>query len=472
MKWFAITLALFFIFSFNNGAKSQSLYWQTSFGTNGNETCNSLKEYSDGSIYAFGTTDSGTIYNTDAVLYKLDKYGNILWKKCYGDSANNSGLFINHCTDGNFILIGETTMPNGLNDVWIKKIDTAGVILWSNVYGTPANESCKYIEQTHDGGYIMCGYQSHPSLSNEAIAIKLDSVGNTLWDVTVGGPLNEYADQVHELPDYSFVMTSDGNSVGAGGYDVQISRFDSSGILKFVNTYGNAFNQGCQGLLLTSKTELISYGETEIAVFSPFDFFIEKIDTAGNSKWKKVFGGSMTDALFDLIELPNSNFVLTGYTRSYNTNPSYDIILAETDTNGILQWYVCYGGNGIDIGYEVIHSVFGGYILCGKYWDNLEDFFVLHADVNGMIGTNSPEKKSVIELSVYPNPAEDKIVINQNAGNQIHWIISDLNGNIIEQNQFSTHTETIDIRNLKPGVYILSASSGQMKQKSFRIQKK
>lgn len=394
----------------NSYSFGQAVYFERSFGGTGNDYARSVRQLTDGSIYVAGYSSAGANGGFDFTLNKLNRYGDLLWTKYYGDSLDNNGLYMNTCSDGNFIFVGETqTAVNGL-DILLYKIDTSGLVLWSKKYGTAINESGKYVEQTSDGGYVVCGFKNDTSGSNDTYVLKLDPSGNFQWDKMIGGADNDYSDMVHEVENGKFIVTADTRSRGAGGYDVEVIKLSSTGTVIWDSTYGDSVNNGCQGILITSKKKYLSYGETEVYLFSPFDFYLELIDTDGTSLWRKTFGGTNSDALFSATEASDGGFVVTGYSNSYAPGP-LNVIVIKTDSLGNLLWQQNYGDAGVDIGYEIIPSIYNGYLITGKMYGSDDDFYLLHLNTTGTI-TSAKDVNGIDTLnlvSCFPNPFQDKL---------------------------------------------------------------
>ena len=135
------------------------------------------------------------------------------------------------------------------------------------------------------------------------------------------------------------------------------------------------------------------------------DYWIVKTDSSGNKIWDKTFGGSETDNLTCAIALPDSGFLLGGYSNSgisgdksqpnCNTvNPSDDYWVVRTDKNGNKLWDKTFGGDKKDRLNALLLLPDGNYLLGGysfsdstgdmshyKFGDN--DFWLIKIDVNG-----------------------------------------------------------------------------------------
>ena len=456
MKKFFFFL-IFPLFSFG-----QSTYFEKVFGTMGAETSRSVKQIGSGSIFVFGNSDSGIYGGNDISLSKLDRFGNELWTNYYGTVNTENGFYLNKTADGNLVFVAETQTTASNLDILIYKVDTSGSVIWSKTYSTPVNETAKYIEQTSDGGYIIAGSQNDALGLYDILVLKIDYNGDYQWHQILGRTENEYADMIHEI-NSGYILTADTKSYGAGGYDVILYELDTNGIEVWSQTYGDSLQNGCQGILLTDDGNYLSYGETETAPASAFDFYLEKIDTNGLSLWRNTFGGIGTDAIFSALNNGIGGYIFTGYSNSYNGSAPLDLVLMNVDSAGNILWVQTYGGSGIDIGYEIIKSVDNnGYILTGKTVDSTEQYYLLKLDVNGIVSgvVNYQNIFSSIG-NAFPNPSNMSVSVKydinefSNSGTIIFY---DMLGKAVKEVALTDKKGTVKINvdDLNSGVYFYS----------------
>lgn len=443
-----------------NLSLAQNPFFEKTFGTPGSDLARSVKQLPDGTIYIAGFSNSGPYGGFDVSLSRLDRYGNLQWTKYYGDAFDNSCLYMNLCSDGNLVLTGEDQgTPDGLN-AFTYKLDTAGNVIWHQVYSSPLNESFKYIEETSDGGFIMCGFQSDSFSSNDIYVIKTDGAGNLQWDQAYGGMDNDYADMIHEVPG-GYIVTADTKSMGAGGYDVYILKLDTAGNVTWDYTYGDQWQNGCQGLYITAQGKYLSYGETEIYQYSQFHFYVELIDTNGASIWRRTFGGTGADAAFSVAETQDGGFMLTGYSNSYSNTPGpIDLVVFKTDGAGYFQWAKPYGGEGVDLGYEIIPSIDNGFLITGKlFMNNNDEYYLLHLNQEG--ATAVPSVPAPENMLIYPNPAQNHFTISSSLiqPNSLLRIYS-VDGSLALQKEIPLTDNQLDIQHLIPGTYIVEVVTG------------
>ena len=447
----------FFLFPLSLTA--QPSYYEKVFGTAGNDMARSVKQIAGGSIFVFGNSDAPG--NSDLSLSKLDSQGNLLWTLYYGGPATENGFYLNTTSDGNLVFTGETeTAPNNL-DVVMYKVDTSGAVIWSKSFASAVNETGKYIEQTADGGYIISGSQNDALGLYDILLLKTDAAGDYEWHQTLGRSDNEYGFMVHEVAT-GYILTADTRSYGAGGYDVILYNLDPFGNERWSHTYGDSLQNGCQGLLLTSDGNYLSYGETETAPFSAFDAYLEKIDTNGSSTWRYLYGGTGTDAIFSVREDTDGGYICTGYSNSYNGMLPLDLVIFKVDAAGTLVWEQTYGSPGIDIGYEIIPSIDNnGFIIAGKtVAAGTDDYYLLKLDNNGLLSSVKTEENNG-SFDVYPNPANGTVFLDYKLKTDFKngsVVLLNPLGEMILENELhdAEGSVKIDVSALSAGIYFCS----------------
>ncbi|MBC7863401.1 MAG: T9SS type A sorting domain-containing protein [Bacteroidia bacterium] len=421
----------YFCFLFFFLGKSQPVYFENRYGSSYSESSQSVQQMADGSIYIGGYSDSVSQNGVfDPSISKFDRYGNWLWTKHYSSPESDYGFYLYVLPDSKIILVGEIGL-GGVNgtDAQIIKTDSSGNLIWKKTFGGPYSQSIEYVDATADGNLIACGYTSD-STGNDVWIVKMDTAGTILWQKKLGGPLVDYSDYIKQTPDGGYISSAVTSSFGAGGTDGWLLRLDQNGDTLWTRTSGNQYSGGCQGVCATTQGDFILYGEEETSAGSWFNFFMTKYDANGNFIWKKNFGGSGSDAIFDMFEAPDKGFYGVGYSNSYSMGP-LNLIFFKTDSVGTVEWKTIYGNAGIDIGYYLIPSMDNGFLITGS--SNLPDdqYYLLHLDsLGGLTGINSP-KIHDFDFFVFPNPGHDKIFISvPSQKGKLEVEICDMNGKV------------------------------------------
>ena len=64
------------------------------------------------------------------------------------------------------------------------------------------------------------------------------------------------------------------------------------------------------------------------------DLWILKVDASGEFTWSKTYGGQGNDVGKDIVQTSDGGYIITGYTRSFSSGGDMDLWLIKTDANG------------------------------------------------------------------------------------------------------------------------------------------
>ena len=95
------------------------------------------------------------------------------------------------------------------------------------------------------------------------------------------------------------------------------------------------------------------------------DFVLMRTDTAGVFQWAKAYGGSGVDEARDLLQLPDSGWLLVGFTNSFSPNNDYNGYVIRLTANGDTVWTRQIGSSSWDFLYDVKWAPNGNFLLSG-----------------------------------------------------------------------------------------------------------
>ena len=170
------------------------------------------------------------------------------------------------------------------------------------------------------------------------------------------------------------------------------------------------------------------------------DVYLVKVDSMGFPIWEKTFGGFGNDVGRSVIQLPDSGYVVAGFTNSFGAG-GYDVYLIRTDKNGNLIWQKTFGGLDWDFAYDVTLTPDGNIALVGNtssFGSGKKDGLFLKFDFLGNViqqkyigGVENEELRSIIvtnDLSLASvGYTESKGEINGDC----YFVKLDLNGDTI-----------------------------------------
>lgn len=168
--------------------------------------------------------------------------------------------------------------------------------------------------------------------------------------------------QNHGLSDFWIVATAaDGHVL----WDQTYGGTSSEELTSLVPTEDDGFVLG------GTSTSPVSGTKTAPLHGGP-DFWLTRIDSEGNPRWDRSFGGPDIDRLAQVLPLSDGGFLLTGYSDSdvggNKTEPSRggsDGWLVRISSTGELLWERAYGGTGTDTLDAAFELPEGGFLVVG-----------------------------------------------------------------------------------------------------------
>lgn len=304
------------------------------------------------------------------------------WAKHMGGSTTDIGYSITTDTDGNIYVTGifsgtadlnpgtgtANYTSNGLNDIFIQKLDSNGNLLWVKTMGSI--------------------YEDY------AFSILVDSNGNIY---TIGA----FPESVDFDPNSGTTLLT-----SAGSFDIFIQKLDTNGNLLWVKQLGNTHTDYGYSLAMDTNGDLFATGffrgtvdfnpgsgSQNLTSFGESDIFLLKLDTNGNFIWVKQMGGSASDYGRSITTDGNNNIYMTGNfegtvdfdpgTNVYNLTSAGDddSFVLKLDPNGNLLWARQIGGSIEERGESISVDAQGNVYSTGT--------FMTTVDFNPGSGTNN-----------------------------------------------------------------------------------
>ncbi|RLJ33814.1 putative secreted protein (Por secretion system target) [Chryseobacterium sp. 7] len=290
----------------------------------------------------------------DFHLIKLDQQGNQTWEK-YFSGNNHDYLSATVSTqDGGFLISGTSYSSKGLDkkddskggsDVWLIRINEFGDELWQKTIGTSADEEARSVIQTTDQGFFVAGNiqtlrQAQDSKgygSKDVLIVKLDKDGKELSQLIFGG---KAIDEVEKM-----IPTRDGGALlgiysrsGIGGTkktenygegDYHIIKLSKDGKIQWEKNFGGKGDDHIRTLALTATGYIIGgesrserTGNKTVGIQEGTDLWVIALDQNGNEEWQKSYSFGNRDILMGMSVIQSSDdklskgVLLGGYTQS------------------------------------------------------------------------------------------------------------------------------------------------------------
>jgi len=491
--------------------------WQQCYGGMEADVANDVAQ-SGNDFLVIGTVTEGgggqiTCTDEDATwLIKIDNSSNIIWQKCF---FHFGGYRMQQANASSYYYITGGTIsepyPDAYN-VYVGKIDTSGTFIWEKALGNQIGVSDyqHYGESTNDGGFVAIAdiFSQGGDITNwyggyDGWVVKLDSLGNTEWDFTIGTANSEFIIGITQTNDGGYLAGLTGKPDGTTGNisctpftsnyaDAIIYKLDSIGNPEWHKCYGGSAHDGAVRLLCLNDGYLVAaWGEsadgdlTGSGWHGGSDIWLIRTDLFGNIIWQKCYGGSNDEGPEKIFQTTDGGFIVFGNTRSFDGdvvgNPSLgnerSIWIFKIDNLGNLIWQQCIGGSrsenvhGVikhsDYNYTVAGEMFyspSGDVNCSNFiYGSSYNYWVFGiSDTTVNVTENLPATDMV---KIYPNP----LPRGQSGANSLLNIefpndfsiqnttieIVDINGRIMLKAYPVSVTTQLDINKLNSGLYLV-----------------
>ena len=322
----------------------------------------------------------------------------INWQQCLGGSRGEGGSSLISTWNGYMLLCGTESMdghvpPNhGNGDFWLIRTDTLGAILWSKTYGGSDMDLAQKIIKINDDGFILCG----SSWSNDGNVngnhgasdywiVKVDSLGNLIWQRCFGGSFRDELNDLILTPDSGFLLTGgsmsiDGNITGNHGFfDCWMVKLDKEGNLQWEKSLGGtsadigaSIKQTNDGGYIVGASTHSNDGDVvgNLHGDQNWEAWIIKLDNHGNIEWQRCYGGTLSDGPNEISLTSDGGYLFAGGTDSNDgdvtgNHGENDIWVVKLDSLGNLQWQKCYGGSQDDNTNFIRESANGTFLVGG-----------------------------------------------------------------------------------------------------------
>lgn len=434
---------------------------------------NSYYAYFGSNVLTYNTESGSSVF-----IAKYDNSGNCLWARspeivggAFGDEGFSlcsdiySDVYVTGTFSDSILIFGNDTLQSyGAINAFIAKYDSAGNVLWARQTGgfhgqvVPWSASTDpkgnvYIAGSCNGGTISFGTDT---LASSVFLAKYDAGGNVLW---ARGPSGNPANNAYgvctdlncnvyltgffagdSITFGSVILTNIDSNKCCYGQAAFIVKYDSLGNVVWARKSGTSFSGNPNSIssdkecniYITGTYSLFysnSTGGTNIGLT-----FVVKYDSAGSEQWVQV--------------------IRTNY---FNNIPC----IAESDKSGNVYLSTGYTGDVIINNDTLINGVFlGGDTLTGK------GIFVarLATAIDKSPIDTMPE--NIIKL--YPNPTIGNLYFGGLKAGYTFEIYT-LLGQLIQSDDVTNSSGTIDINNAAAGVYFYKILSGNALIKAGKL---
>lgn len=423
-----------------------SVFWSKSFGGPFNDRSNAVAIDNQGNIYITGSfTESATFDlinvvatdSADVFVAKLNPSGVVQWVSTAGGVYSESSMGIDIDTQGNPVITGTfrgestfgTTVLTSMNsptsgapssDVFIAKLNSAGVWQWAKKGSAPLDDTGLDIATDPSNNIYVCGRYSetiefdviHPStIQNAGFVVKLNPSGTEQWFGTItASQVNAFAIDVKGTDVLvggesigQLVVTGTNSSIVPTTWarSAFLVKFTAAGAVTWATEDGSNSYVSCRDVSIGPANEIYMAGIFECILdeysdelgeglfnSSGFrDVFVSKYSATGEREWMGQSGGPREDhcAAVSAGSEVDKPFIAGSFEKFFHT--SRDQSYVSNNTN----WQQ---GSGVQFDYPNSGGSACGYTNYGYY-------LTVEAQGNKDIFISSPEYSTVPPFDYY-----------------------------------------------------------------------
>jgi hypothetical protein len=283
---------------------------------------------------------------------------------------------------------------------------------WQKCLGGEGFDMGYSIQQTNNGGYILCGWTESsdgdvtgnlgpltPS-GGDIWVVLLNTYGSIVWQKCLGGTDAEVLNSiVRQTSDNGFIIgfstySNDGDINGNhGGVDISLIKLSSGGFIQWQECFGGTSTDQFGSLEITSDGGYIFTGTTSSnnadvsGNHGNEDVWVVKVTEDGDIEWQHCYGGTNDDWGNSVVQTSDGGFAITGRTGSTNgdvqgNHGGWDAWVFKIDPLGTLEWQRCLGGSGYENGFGITQSTDLGLVMAGVTRSNDGDVVGFHVGSN------------------------------------------------------------------------------------------
>ena len=534
-------LALLFLSSLTASAQMPSFRWAIT------QPANFASTYSQSVVNLVAATPASGVISTNLKevkrayssfhlgpleWYAYDAAGNLQWSRSWPGNTRVTQLRVG--ASGNIFVTGtfldslrlgpqhllQTSGPNS-HEAYLACLDATGQVLWvknlSQLYGNVMKNDGMALDG-RDNVYVAYTV----GISNNSFIRKFDAAGNPVQVIAQTGVPTIFSLDVDARGNIfasGACVSNNGGQFGGvpfspqvsgNGYNKFVVRYRPSGVPSWVAFAGDVTCSASQ--VKADKTggaywvgiqkDNASFGPHPVngpLTGSSADFFISRLDSAGNFLWARDLppsqnsGGQPGKQQFMAVDNLN-NLLLTGShkgsinwgngiqtTSPGTTSAVYDLLVLQCSEIGTVNWVKTTNSTGgLRYGHGLALAPNGSVFVSGLFNMNATldtislggttNYIPFVARLGGNNQNTSPLGVSTnigkSDLQLFPNPATEELTLQPGFLLQNATIsVMDLNGKVVQKIQVAAEKELkLLVKNLPAGLYLVSVESKEKVQ--------
>jgi len=351
---------------------------------------------------------------------KYTSGGDVVWTRTYNgaDDGDDIGYGIAVDGSGNVYVTGYETVSGEGGNIWVRKYDSDGDVVWTRTYNGAANswDEGSSIAVDRSGNVYVTGYEESGAANDRDIWVrKYNSNGQEVWARTHNGPGSDDDEGYGIAVDGSGNVYVAGCEWGVGEEDIWVRKYTSGGDEVWTRTYNGTASQNDQGYDIavdgSGNVYVIGY---EIVAGESRNIWIRKYNSEGDEVWTTTHNGIFDgwDEGYGIAVDGSGNVYVTGCHQV--SGASLEIWVRKYDSDGKEVWTRSHNGDGERSGFDIAVDGSGNVYVAGADWDPVKGCSIWVRKYEGAFGENfQPPQESDVKIQGgekgYVNPKKGEV---------------------------------------------------------------
>jgi len=306
------------------------------WGTSKEDEGRSVAVDSYGDIYVTGYSygalgESGNFGHSDIILSKRNSRGDLIWTRQWGTNGDDSGNSVAVDGDGNIYVTGYTSgsleghISGGSWDIFLTKLTPDGELEWTSQWGTDGVDEGNSVAVDPSGNIYVAGSVSGSGSEgySDIFLAKFSAEGEMKWRNRWGTDEADAGNSVAVDLNGDIYVTGVSKGVfagkkNAGHYDNFLTRLNLDGRKEWTHQWGTSGEDSAHSVVTDQFGNIYvaggTYGSFEGRRFdSDSDVFLTRFMSDGRVEWTRQWGTSGYDKGSSVAVGQSGNIYVTGY---------------------------------------------------------------------------------------------------------------------------------------------------------------
>ena len=260
------------------------------------------------------------------------------FQKTFGGLGNEAATWTTEAANG-FVVSGHVTNPSGNQDALLIRFNNSGNSVWQQRFGGGQADAFNCVVGTPDGGFLAVGEtKSFGAGNGDMFLVKVDAAGGISWSKTSGeAAYSEVAKSVTLISGGGYLVSGICANPTTQATKSVMTRLDANGNTVWSRSYSSANSNQFYSNYVEGNVAYASGGANNEAFFARIDL------ATGNVLTSKAYAGTGAEGLFCQQPTQDGQLILADHTWSAETGTDVELWAQKINRNtGQVLWSKVY----------------------------------------------------------------------------------------------------------------------------------